>query len=140
MCGHLLQVIDTADNLCILNAHTHPDILGPRQIVRHSQETCTPLGENLKHMLRCLAHGVKDALNEGKWHLFMEQITHRIHKHQPRTPPLERFFDEVLMERHRKSLLIASIAHCLETLCHPLHITVFTALTDLGTSRDGIPG
>jgi hypothetical protein len=43
------------------------------------------------------------------------------------------------MERHGKALLIAGIAHCLETLCHPLRITVFTALTDLGTSRDGIP-
>src|SRR6266705_7056016 len=100
MRGHLLQVLDTTHHLLVFHAYPHPDILGPRQIMRDFQETCTPFGENLKHMVWCLAHGVKDALDKGKWHLFMEQITHGIHEDKTRTPPRERCFDEVLMARH----------------------------------------
>src|SRR5712691_2415688 len=127
----LLQVTDAEDHLVILNAHPHPDILGPRQILSDFQETCAPFGENLKHMLRCLAHRIKDVLDEGEWYLFVEQITHGIHKDETRASPGQGSLQEILMQRHRKSLPIAGIAHCLETLCHPLGITVFTALTDL---------
>jgi hypothetical protein len=44
------------------------------------------------------------------------------------------------MEGDRKALLIAGIAHCLETMRHAVGITVFTALTALGAAGDGIPG
>src|SRR5215813_441534 len=128
MCWDLLQVTDAEDHLRILNAHSHPDILGPRQIMRDFQETCTPLGKDLKHMLWCLAHRVKDALDEGEWHLFMEQITHGIHKHQPRTPPRERCCDEVLMQRHGKALW--------QRLLDDLRKDGFQALSEEGT--DGL--
>ena len=87
MRGHLLQVMDAEHNPFILNTHTHPDILRPWQILGDFQETCTPFCKDLENVLRSLSHRVKHLLDEGEWHLFLEQITHGIDKHETRMHP-----------------------------------------------------
>jgi hypothetical protein len=68
------------------------------------------------------------------------QVTHAIHKDPLGLTPPEGQCQLIGVERHRKSLPIARVAHRLEVHRQPLGITVLAPRTHLGAAGHGVPG
>src|SRR5688572_19643785 len=58
------------------------------------------LREDLERVLPRLKHHIPDTVDKREWHCFVEQVAHRIHEHESRTPPSQRLLQAMLMHEH----------------------------------------
>ena len=69
----------------------------------------------------------------------MEEIAHGVYKNELRLLPLERRFQDVLMQSQLEAVSVIGLPHCAQPKCHPLGITVLTTGADLGAAGYRIP-
>lgn len=77
------QVIHPEGVAVVLDAHTHPDVGRPVQVLRERGEPLGALGEYLVGVPGRVGHDLEHPPDEVQRHLRVEQIAHRVHEDQP---------------------------------------------------------
>jgi hypothetical protein len=76
-------VIDPEDIIGTFNAHTHPDVIRPRQFFIELSQTVRSFGQDLKTVVAGFLHYLKNLRDEPHRHLLMEEIAHGVDKYGP---------------------------------------------------------
>jgi hypothetical protein len=124
----------------IFDADSHPYIRRPGKQVSKFSQTLRALRENLESMLRAFDHRAENGLNEIKRDVFLKQVAHRIHEDNARLFPPTRDVNEVVVQRRRKAVDVASATHRIQALRHPLCVAMLATLTDLYATSNRVPG
>ena len=69
----------------------------------------------------------------------MEEIAHGVYKNELRLLPLERRFQDVLMQSQLEAVSVIGLPHCAQPECHPLGITVLATRTDFSAAGYRVP-
>jgi hypothetical protein len=91
-------------------------------------------------MIGTVPHGLKNALDEFQWDIFVEKVTHSVDENHARLFPSERFSGQILMQGKIESVSIPVHPHCFEPFGQAFRITIHTASAQLCASGYRIPG
>ena len=85
---------DASSSQMIFHGNAAPDMrrcasdaVPAAQIIQHQR---TALGKYLENVPVGCFHSVEHPIYKLAWHVLMEEVAHRIHKHHPRRSPTER--------------------------------------------------
>src|SRR5947209_3784220 len=107
-----------------LDRHTDPDVGWPFERAGDCSQALRALCQKLVRVARRIRHHVEHALDEVEWHVFMEQIAHRVHEDQTPGPPPLRDAQRIVVDREAEPgpacpriavYLVLRLAHVLET-------------------------
>jgi hypothetical protein len=85
------------------------------------------LCQDLEDMLPGFAHGCEYILYKIKRHLVVEQVAHRVDKHDARLSPLKWRLQHVAMQRQPEAVPVAAISHGLEAFGQTFSIAICAA-------------
>ena len=128
------------DPLFGFDACAQPDIRCPGQAGVELHDMGRSLREHLKRVLGRPIHDAEHRLDECDWDGFVEQVAHRVHKHEPRFFPSERFFQCRLVKGEVEPVPVFFNAHRLEPCRHSLSVAMLAAVADLRAARHRVPG
>jgi hypothetical protein len=78
-------------------------------------------------------------VDEGRWHIFVEEIAHRVDEDHLRLLPLKRKVENVWVESETEAVPIVRLTHRFKPLRHSFGIAVLAARAYLGTTGEWIP-
>lgn len=134
-----LQLRQSVEPFFRFDARAQPDIRRPNQSGVEFYDAGRALREHLKRVLERLIHDAEHRLNEAGGDGFMEQVAHRVHEHEPRGFPPERFFQYGLVKGAIEPVPVFVNPHCLEPGGHALGVAMLAAVADLRAARHRVP-
>lgn len=140
----VLKMPDPGERGLIFDRYPTPDMLRGALLPIPAPEVGphqgTALGEDLEDMPVCRLHCAEHLVNEGRWHLLVEEVAHGVDEDQARHAPRERLVEAFGARRQVEPLLKGVAGQTAEAFGKSFGVAMVTAARDLGTPGDGIPG
>ena len=146
--GSLAKVIHAERVATRLNAHAHPKVRRPVQLICNSAQSLRSLGEHLVGVLRRLSDDIEDLRDELDGHVLMEEVAHRVHEDETGSVPTLRHIKGRGMEGEPEAraarpgvavVLVLDRAHRLEPLGQSERVAVVAARRGTVAARGRVP-